>query len=181
MDKLELPMTKNITTDQMSSASSRYVKLISSSGQMMNDVADRGGFFPDEFLRPSWPERIGLFGADTKPRVNVFENDDKIVVTAEAPGFGKDIDSLACVGRIQYLFDVTVNDDTLTIEGKAECKGHDDASDDLCRDIHSDDFTRTLTLPATVNCGEASARYMNGVFEVSLPKAGKTARRAAPF
>lgn len=181
MDKLELTMTKNGATDQMPSASSRYVKPISGSDRMTNDVADRDGFFPGEFLRPSRPEPIGLFGTDAEPRVNVVENGDKIVVTAEAPGFGKDKNSLACMNRIQYLFDVTVNDDTLTIEGKAECKGHDDSGDDLCGDIHSVDFTRTLTLPAMVNCGEASARYMNGVFEVSLPKAGKTARRDAPF
>jgi len=181
MDKLELTTTANSAADQMSVASNRYADAVSGSERMMNDAVDRDGLFSGELLRPSRPERIGLFGADAKPRVNVFENDDKIVVTAEAPGFVNDNNSMACIDRIQYLFDVTVNDNTLTIEGKAEYKGHDDSGDDLCRDIHSDDFVRTLSLPATVNCGEASARFKNGVFELSLPKARKTARHGAPF
>ena len=116
-----------------------------------------------------------------KPRVEMFENDDKIVVTAEAPGFNKDRKTLARLGRIQYLFDVTINDDSLTIEGKAEYKRHNDYDGDLYREIHSDDFTRTLTLPASVNCGEARASFKNGVFEVTLPKMEKTKRRGAEF
>jgi HSP20 family protein len=121
---------------------------------------------------------MGLLGEDRKPRVDLVENDDQIVVTAEAPGFNGSKETLAGLGRIRYLFDVTINDDTLTIEGKAESKRLDGCNGDLYREIHSDDFIRTLTLPASVNCGEARASYKNGVFEVTLPKTEKTKRHA---
>lgn len=177
MIKFEQPAAKNATSSRTQAGSTQYHSPFIKMEQMTDDCMDRTGFFPDRFLRPSWPERIGLFGEATKPRVDVFENDDKIVVTAEAPGFNKDKKTLACLGRIQYLFDVTINDDTLTVEGKAGYKGQDESDGNYCRKIHSDDFTRTLTLPASVNCDEAKACFRNGVFELTLPKTNKAKRR----
>lgn len=173
MVKPERSTAKNTASGQMQAGSAQRHSPFITKEQVMGDFMDSPRFFTDSLLRPSWPEHIGLFGELTKPRVDVIENDDKIVVTAEAPGFNKDKSIPTCLGRIQYHFDVTINDDTLTIEGKAEYKGQGGHDGGFCRAIHSDDFTRTLNLPAPVNSDEAKASYKNGVFEVILPKTDK--------
>ena len=95
---------------------------------------------------------------DFMPRVNVRENDDMITLTFEVPGMDK--------GDIK----IVVEDNILTISG--ERKFTDEKSEDnfVRAEICSGSFSRSFTLPDTVDEQKVSADYKNGLLEVTLPK-----------
>lgn len=103
-------------------------------------------FRPDQFLRA---------------RVNVEDQKDKFIVTADVPGFDK------------KNIHVNVSDDGL-LHIKAEQKQEhiDEAKDKtyLRAERSFANFRRTLRLPRGVDQAKISANYENGVLHVNLPK-----------
>jgi len=99
-----------------------------------------------------------LLDGDWAPAVDVYENDDKIVVKTELPGMTeKDID-------------VDITGDTLTIKGekKKEEEKKDKHYHRLERVYGS--FHRTVTLPGVAESAKAKASFKNGVLEIEVPK-----------
>jgi HSP20 family protein len=99
------------------------------------------------------------------PSVDVFENDDKIVLEAELPGMrSEDVD-------------VSIENNVVTIKGerKFEKKEEKDNYHRIERSYGS--FTRSFTLPRTVTGDEASADFENGVLKITLPKREETKAR----
>ncbi len=92
------------------------------------------------------------------PSVDVFENDDKIVLEAELAGMKAD------------EVDVSIENNVVTIKGerKFEKKEEKDNYRRIERSYGS--FTRSFTLPRTVTGDEASADFDNGVLKITLPK-----------
>jgi HSP20 family protein len=99
------------------------------------------------------------------PSVDVFENDDKIVLEAELPGMKAD------------EVDVSIENNIVTIKGerKFEKKEEKDNYHRIERSYGS--FTRSFTLPRTVTGDEASADFENGVLKITLPKREETKAR----
>ena len=102
-------------------------------------------------------------GIDKKsyPAVNIYGNEEELVVLAELPDVNKkDID-------------LTVYGDKLTIEGERKKKEFKDIV------VHREErgygkFIRTFRLPYEVENEKISAKYTNGVLEVKLPRAEST-------
>jgi len=118
-------------------------------------VSDVDHWF-DDFFR--WPVCATADSEGFSPRVNIDETKDEIKLTFELPGMDKkDIK-------------VTVHQGLLTVSGKREFV--DESKDDCCvrREIHSGEFTRSFTLPDTVNSDKIMADYKNGLLEVRLTK-----------
>lgn len=94
------------------------------------------------------------------PRLDVYQTDTEVVVTAELPGIESKED-----------VEVTATEDSLSLKG--EIKRGQDIRDEHY--YHSERyygaFHRTLPLPVKVKPAEARATYRNGVLEVRLPKA----------
>lgn len=91
------------------------------------------------------------------PSVDVSEDDEEIVVSAELPGVkSEDVK-------------VTVEDNVLTIEGekKQETESGDGRSHRLERSYGR--FVRSFQLPA-IDADGISAAYSDGILKVSLPK-----------
>ncbi|MDJ0864627.1 MAG: Hsp20/alpha crystallin family protein [Myxococcota bacterium] len=92
------------------------------------------------------------------PAVDVAENDDQYVVTAEVPGASKD--------------DVTVemHDNVLTIRGekRSEREGKKEHSRWVERTYGS--FSRSFTLPANADEHNVHASFRDGVLTVEIPK-----------
>ncbi len=90
------------------------------------------------------------------PSVDVFENDDKIVLEAELPGMKAD------------EVDVSIENNVVTIKGerKFEKKEEKDNYHRIERSYGS--FTRSFTLPRTVTGDEAIADFDNGVLKITL-------------
>jgi HSP20 family protein len=100
------------------------------------------------------------------PRMDVFEKDGTLVVTAELPGMQKaDIE-------------VTVEDGDLVIQGerKSESETKEDSYYRMERAYGS--FYRRLTLPASTTAESSNAAYQDGVLEVRVPLSAPPEKQA---
>ena len=92
------------------------------------------------------------------PRVNIHESDDNLRLTFELPGMDKkDIK-------------VTLVDGVLTISGKRESAQKAEGDHYHRCEISTGEFSRSFTLPDTVNTDRISADYKSGLLEVTLAK-----------
>ena len=94
------------------------------------------------------------------PPVDIIEHKESIVVKAEAPGLEKD------------SFKVLVEDGVLTVSGEKKVEFDENDKD---RNFHRTEriygsFSRSFTLPNNVDQKNVSAKYRNGVLEITLPK-----------
>lgn len=109
--------------------------------------------------RWQWPELAAEENLSARYPVDVAEENGKILVDAELPGFEKkDIE-------------VTVENGVLQI--KAERKQEETKAR---KHLHERRFTRVqrrFTLPANVEDGKAVCKYENGVLHVELTKAAQ--------
>ncbi len=99
-----------------------------------------------------------LTAAPWVPPVDIFQNDDKeVVLKAELPDM------------VREAIDITVENGTLTIKG--EKKVASDVKEDQFHRIERryGAFSRSFSLPPTVDAARVSAEYTNGVLTVRLP------------
>ncbi|MEW5796361.1 MAG: Hsp20/alpha crystallin family protein [Candidatus Zixiibacteriota bacterium] len=105
-----------------------------------------------------WPIRMRDHQDGFLPRVNVAETNDEVRLTFELPGMDKkDIK-------------VTVQDGVLTVSGKRELKNESKGDSVVRREIRSGEFSRSFTIPDTVNSDKIAADYTNGLLEIRLAK-----------
>ena len=92
------------------------------------------------------------------PSVDIFERGDDLVIRAELAGVDKDD------------IDIHVENNQLVLTG--ERKLETDASVDsyFRRERRYGKFTRSFTLPRTVDAAKIGAAYKDGVLELTLPK-----------
>jgi len=92
------------------------------------------------------------------PALNVWGNEENVVVTAELPGLETDD------------LDISVANNQLTI--KSERKGEKPAEDAVCHRCERDygKFSRTVRLPYAVENDKVTAAYQNGVLTVTMPR-----------
>jgi len=97
-------------------------------------------------------------GGSWAPSVDIYEQANTIVVKAELPGVDpKDID-------------IRVENNTLTLRGERKLD-QEVKRDDYHRVERSyGQFSRSFTLPNTVNTEKIQAEYKDGVLKVALPK-----------
>lgn len=93
-----------------------------------------------------------------KPRVNVENTRDNLTLNFELPGMEK--------GDIKVL----VNNNVLTISGERKFEKKSNDNDFIQTEIHSGSFSRSFTLPDTVDAAKVSAEYKNGLLEIVFPK-----------
>jgi len=113
---------------------------------------EMGSLF-DRFFPAAWMPFETGFGEMRVWDFDMQEGEKETVVRAELPGFdAADID-------------VQVNNNVLTIKAEHKCEmGEGDA-----RELCSNSFRRTVTLPQDVKADEVDASYRNGVLELHLP------------
>jgi len=100
----------------------------------------------------------GSFGAWAPP-VDIFEKDDHLVIRAEIPGVQKE------------AMDVRIEQGVLTLHGerKQETEIREENAYRMERAYRT--FTRSFTLPTTVDASKVTASYKDGILEVTVPKA----------
>jgi len=99
------------------------------------------------------------FRMESVPAINVWQDDNGVVVKADLPGL-----------KAESL-DLSVEGEVLTVGGSFE----DDPELDENAKIHrreraTGEFTRTLRLPYEVDAGTADATYADGVLTVKLSR-----------
>lgn len=91
------------------------------------------------------------------PAVDVLEENDRIIVKVEAPGVDeKDLH-------------VTFEDGLLTVTGERQFERKDDRNYHRIERAYGS-FTRSFTLPRSVDATQIVANYRNGVLEIEVPK-----------
>ena len=92
------------------------------------------------------------------PAVDVYEDEHKVTLKIEVPGIEeKDID-------------VRVENNTLTVHGERKIEKEEKEENYRRVERQYGSFTRTFTLPTTVDTENVSATYDKGVLKVNLPK-----------
>ena len=112
-------------------------------------------FFEDAFNRILSEPRAGR---PWSPAVDIFETEDELVLKADVP----DVDS--------KNIDVRVENQTLTLSGERKFEKEDSAKGYHRIERGYGQFTRSFTVPATVDTEKVEAAYNNGVLTVKLPK-----------
>lgn len=107
-------------------------------------------FFSDSFLGDRFISRV--------PAVNIAETEDAYEVELAAPGLEKED------------FKINVDNDVMTIS--AEKKTENNSSEKLYskREYSYTSFTRSFTLPESVDQGKIEAGYKDGVLRVVVAK-----------
>ena len=114
----------------------------------------------DFFNHNDLPKGTGIHS----PSVNIKETDNSFVLEVAAPGFSKE------------NFDIKVENDLLTISAKVETKKEEDSTGYTRKEFSANSFSRSFTLPESVNADSINGTYTNGVLSVQLPKKPEAAK-----
>ncbi len=117
----------------------------------LREAMDR--LFEESVVRPATGQgwRGGL-------ALDVMEDDDNVIVKAEAPGMApEDID-------------ITIQDDVLSIRGEYKEEKADEGKHYHHREIRTGSFERRIALPRAVNSDKAEAEFKDGILTLTLPK-----------
>jgi HSP20 family protein len=93
------------------------------------------------------------------PALDAFEDDSKFTVQVEFAGMKKE------------NFNISLQDDVLTISGERKSKSEGREGESLRSERSFGAFSRSITLPSAVKTEEVKATYEDGVLTVTLPKA----------
>ena len=93
------------------------------------------------------------------PAVDLYENKDNLVVTAELPGLKKED------------IDISLHEDNLTIAGERKVEKQYGEDETQRAERFYGRFQRTIGLPKKVDVNAIKASYKDGILTVTLPKA----------
>lgn len=110
------------------------------------------GVEPTLFRAPLFTE------TDWIPAVELIEEDDEFVLTAELPGLSKDD------------VNVSVDDNVLTLEGEKRIEREETRDRTHIRERQYGTFARSFTLPRNVDATKIRADFQDGLMKVHLPK-----------
>jgi len=114
----------------------------------------------NRLFRESFAEggQEALMSTTFAPPVDVYEDEHNVTLKIEVPGIEeKDID-------------VRVENNTLTVHGERKFEKEEKEENFRRVERQYGSFTRTFTLPNTVDVDKVSANYDKGVLKIALPK-----------
>jgi HSP20 family protein len=103
-------------------------------------------------------------GALAAPSIDLSETDTAVEVRMDLPGVKPDD------------IDIQVNGNILSVSGQRKEEKEEKGRTFHRIERHSGTFSRSITLPATVNDSEVAAEYRDGVLCVTLPKTDQSKR-----
>jgi len=133
--------------------------------RLFENLSPRGWLRPFHGGWPSWGELMPTFEGKF-PRIDIIDRDTEIIVRAEVTGVEK------------KDLDVSMADDSVTIKGCTQHEEKEEKGDYYRCEISRGVFSRTVSLPSTVDSAKAKATFKDGVLELALPKVEKSKRRS---
>lgn len=98
-------------------------------------------------------------GADyTVPAINIKENEKSFEIEVAAPGVAKE------------NFKINLEKDVLTVSSEKESKNENDKDNFMKREFGFNSFSRSFSIPESVNADKIKASHNNGVLTIELPK-----------
>ena len=112
----------------------------------------------DDVFRPVAREDGGLSMWNGYPTVDIYDNDENIVITAELPG----------IDKTDIVIDV--KDGVLTLKGERSFDNEVKEEKYYCRERTFGKFQRAFRLPADVDPEKINADYKDGILKIDIPK-----------
>jgi HSP20 family protein len=123
----------------------------------MQDRMNRMNRLFRESYSPEAPEEA-LTTTNFAPPVDIYEDEHTITLKLDVPGVEeKDID-------------VRIQDNTLTVHGERKIEKEEKEENYRRVERQYGTFTRSFTLPSSVDPAQVNAQYDNGVLQISLAK-----------
>lgn len=116
-----------------------------------SNIIDR--FFADSVARSG-----GSSGYSFVPRVDVVEDEKAYEIHVAVPGMNKE------------EFKIDLNDNFLTVSGERKFSKEKNEKNFYSLETQYGSFSRSFTLPENVDAQKISARYNNGILEITVPK-----------
>ena len=125
-------------------------------------LQDRMNRLFDESVRNVKPGDEALSSAIWSPAVDIYETDDEVVVKAELPEINqKDID-------------IQIENNTVTLRGERKFNKETKKENFHRIERAYGPFSRSFSLPGTVDQEKISADYKDGILKISMPKRAET-------
>lgn len=119
-------------------------------GSALTDLFSMDRFFDDDWL--------SLKSSANVPSANVKENEKSFDIEMATPGLSKkDID-------------VSVDNNILTISAEKEDEKQDENENYTRREFNYNAFSRSFSLPDSVEANKVKADYQEGVLHINIPK-----------
>lgn len=130
---------------------------------MANGLIPYQGADPFSELRGLQADMNRLLGgltatAASHPAVNIYQNDDALLMTAELPGYSED------------EIDLIVQDDEITLSANTETNDDNQSGVWHRRERRQANFTRHIELPFRVDPDKVEARLKRGVIEIEVKR-----------
>lgn len=110
------------------------------------------------------PSEDSVFGA-WQPKVDIFEDEDALVLEADMPGVKRED------------LELTIENNVISLSGERKMEERKESENYHRVERSYGSFTRSFTLPRTVDTEKVKAEFKDGVLTVSLPKREETKAR----
>jgi len=121
-------------------------------------IQDRMNKLFEQSLSRSRTEE-GIAASTWTPAVDIYETPETVVMKAELPGLSRDD------------IEIQIRDNTLTLKGERRFAKDVQQENYLRIERAYGAFQRSFTLPATIQRENIRAVFLDGVLELTLPKA----------
>ena len=108
------------------------------------------------FFDPDYADFFHRRGTD--PAANIFEHPDSFELNLAAPGMKKDD------------FKIQLENNILTISSDKQDEKEEEGKSYTRKEFHYGSFSRSFTLPKTIDLEKIKADYDTGILKVLLPK-----------
>jgi HSP20 family protein len=123
---------------------------------MQNRINHMNRLFRESYS-PEVPEEA-LTTTNFAPPVDIYEDEHNITLKIDVPGIDeKDID-------------VRIEGNTLSVHGERKIEKEEKEENFRRVERQYGEFTRSFTLPSSVDTGQVNANYDNGVLKIALAK-----------
>ncbi|HRH10481.1 MAG TPA: Hsp20/alpha crystallin family protein [Bacteroidia bacterium] len=112
-------------------------------------------FNSDNFFGNKWLERE--FGQNM-PAVNIKEKSNEFIIDFASPGFEKND------------FKIEVDNNVLTVSAEKKNEKKEENERFTRKEFSFNSFSRSFTLPQTVNPDSIGANYNDGILKLTIPK-----------
>lgn len=103
--------------------------------------------------------RLGVFeNLRLSPSIDLVEDKESFKIECEMPGMGEED------------IKISINENTITIEGEKTISKKDEKKNFLSREISYGRYERSLSLPPTANLDKAKASFKKGMLWITIPK-----------
>ena len=121
--------------------------------------------------RNSWPSLVDeLFNNDFFPKFTDWENNDSIPAVNISELKDDYKIEMAAPGLTKNDFKINLDNDVLTISSEKEEKREEKDEQVMRREFNYNRFSRSFTLPETIDVDNIKASFKDGVLKLVLPK-----------